>query len=395
LKTQNRGEVIMANHTAKKSFNAHNLSFLNQPEMAERILKMQKALRKSLTAEEKKSDIPVIDLSLYETDPEAWSACFIFNLSKYGFAIFKNHGINEQEIESVYDAVKKLFAQPKEILDQYNVDATSQRGYSVFGRERHYKSNNTNPDMKEFFQFGPDNLTKKELEENQLPSNVWPKEVPEFKTRLQKLDQQVQNIQDIVLTAIGIVLESDKENYADDYFKYADTIWRTIHYPALEGVEDTGGERSASHTDGGFATLLLSSNQKGLVVQPDKNDPSTWLRPETGSKYIIMNVGRILDRMTKGYLPATWHMVEKPEDPTIARVSIPRFIWPNDRFEIKEYDCPPPLLQNAGRQTLTDELIKKHPVGQTIHEFRKGTLSLMKDAKKHTPTSSRKAHKPK
>lgn len=384
----------MANQTAKKSFNAHILKFLDQPEMAERILKMQKAIHASRTKEERKSDIPVIDLSLYDTDPEAWSACFVFSLSKYGFAIFKNHGINEQEIESVYDAVKELFAQPRDVLDKYNVDATSQRGYSVFGRERHYKSNNTNPDMKEFFQFGPDSLTDKELADNQLPANTWPTEVPEFKNRLQKLDKQVQSIQDKILNAIGTVFEPEEENYAEDQFKYGDTIWRTIHYPALEGVEDTGGERSASHTDGGFATLLLSSNQKGLVVQPDKNDPSTWLRPETGSKYIIMNVGRILDRMTKGYLPATWHMVEKPEDPTIARVSIPRFIWPNGDFEIKEYDCPPPLLQNEGRRNLTDELIAKHPVGQKIHDFRKGTLSLMKDANKYGKKKT-KASKPK
>ncbi len=365
----------------QNGFNAHFLEILNAPEMVDRIFKMQTALKKSLTQEEKQSDIPVIDLSLYDKDPEAWAACFVFNLSKYGFAIFKNHGINEAEIEAVYDSVKELFAQPEKVLKDYNVDETAQRGYSVFGRERHYSSDNTNPDMKEFFQFGPESLTEEELKQYGLQGNIWPKEVPAFKNRLQKLDSQVEIIQNKILTALGIVLTQDC-NYKD-HFKYGETVWRTIHYPALKDVEDTGGDRSASHTDGGFATLLLSSNQKGLVVQPDKNDPSTWLRPDTGSKYIIMNVGRILDRMTQGYLPATWHKVEKPEDPTIARVSIPRFIWPNADFEIQEYQCPRARIQNKGRIDLTNELIKKHPIGQKISDFKKSTLSLMKDAKKH------------
>lgn len=361
---------------------ANDLGFLNNPDLAADIITMHTALDESLSADEKASEIPVLDISLYDKNPDAWAYCFVYRLAKYGFALFKNHGLSCDQIETVYDEVRTLFTRPQDELEAYSVHANGKRGISVFGRERHYSSDNTNPDMKEYFQFGPENIPADIMEEHGIAENLWPKEQPSFKKALLTLSDGLDTIQRKILTSIGTVFENKGTEF-ESQFHFGETLWRTIHYPALESVEDTGGERSASHTDGGFCTLLLSSNQKGLVVQPDKDKPETWIRPETGSKYIVMNVGRILDRMTKGYLPATWHKVEKPEDSGISRVSIPRFIWPNNTFKLYEFECPAPLASNKGRDDLTNGLIDKHPIGQDIKTFRETTLSQYKDAKEH------------
>ncbi|MBK66595.1 MAG: hypothetical protein CMP22_00510 [Rickettsiales bacterium] len=361
---------------------ANDLNFLNTPSLSSDVLEMDRKLKDSLTKAEQQSEIPVLDISLYEENPEAWSLCFVHRLAKYGFALFKNHGLDTDQIEDVYNEVRTLFNRDPKELEAYSVHANGKRGISVFGRERHYSSDNTNPDMKEYFQFGPENIPHDVMDKLGIAANLWPKEQPSFKAALLNLSQGVDRVQTIILSAIGHVFEGNGQEFVEN-FKYGETLWRTIHYPALDSVEDTGGERSASHTDGGFCTLLLSSNEKGLVVQPDKEKPETWIRPETGSQYMVMNVGRILDRMTKGFLPATWHKVEKPEDNGVARVSIPRFIWPNNDFSLYEFDCPAPLASNKGRDDLTNSLVQKHPVGQDIKTFRETTLSQYKDAKEH------------
>lgn len=114
--------------------------------------------------------------------PEA-RECFVQALGNalqdIGFFALVDHGIDQNLIDDCYAVAEKFFSLSENSKQNYELGIGGQRGFTSFGRE-HAKDHKA-PDLKEFWHVGrelPANYVAKEA----FPKNVWPSEIPEFKT---------------------------------------------------------------------------------------------------------------------------------------------------------------------------------------------------------------------
>ncbi|RUS69151.1 hypothetical protein EGW08_023079, partial [Elysia chlorotica] len=113
-----------------------------------------------------------------------------------------------------------------------------------------------------------------------------------------------------------------------DTISEPDTLLRILHYPAMQGNEEPGAVRAAAHEDINLITLLPIASSPGLqVLSPVTNE---WYDVPCDSESIIVNIGDMLQEMTKGEYIATKHRVVKPEneEANLDRISAPCFIHP-------------------------------------------------------------------
>ena len=269
--------------------------------------------------------VPVIDIQDYR-NPERRNQ-FITELGDamkyFGFVRVKGHKVGPIITDPAYDVAKRFFAQDEDTKQKYVVEGgAGQRGFTPYLSES--AKGNDKPDLKEFWHVG------RELEPFDdlfavYPRNLWPNEIPEFKSAMLDLYNALEETSDILLKGLAIYLDQEE----DAFTKLTDsgnTILRSLYYPALEGVEVIPGAiRAAAHEDINFITLLISSSASGLqLLTRDK----TWLDIDAEPGEIVADVGDMLSRVTNGFLPSTTHRVINPDDSTTARYSMPFFVHP-------------------------------------------------------------------
>jgi len=128
--------------------------------------------------------VPSLDLADFTgNDPEKkkkFVAALGEAYNNIGFVAIRNHYLSDGLSAELYDAIKKFFSLQDSVKQKYEIPGLAgQRGYIGKGKE-HAKGRNTG-DLKEFYHVGQtvvgDDPIKKEY-----PDNVWPDELPEFKT---------------------------------------------------------------------------------------------------------------------------------------------------------------------------------------------------------------------
>lgn len=355
---------------------------------------MQVELDKARTPAERASGVPVVDFSLFDKDPVAFSYVFVDSLAKNGFAIIKNHGVAQSVRDAAFDATKELFTRPESYTSQYVVEGSGyQRGVIPFGAEIHKPPRqlahlplfNQKGDMKYSFSAGPEagpKLSPVDALKNGLLANVWPDEPRDFRRKLLEYNAQMDATAEKVQKALGVGLGVG-ENFLAEKMRLGDHLLRTHLYPARETVKETGGDGIGVHTDRCFFTLLLAreqqqpgAGQKRLVVLPNIEDPATWVGIDTGSGHMILNIGKAFDRATRGYFPATYHGVFNSKDPSEERTSGPKFYWVGYEEKVFEIACPPPMHPSPAQAELSRELISDFPAGKaTFHDLRRGMSS--------------------
>jgi isopenicillin N synthase-like dioxygenase len=107
----------------------------------------------------------------------------------------------------------------------------------------------------------------------------------------------------------------------------ADNLLRILHYPPLDGSEETGAVRAAAHEDINLITLLPAATSPGLEV---KDTWGQWHAVSTDPGMIVINSGDMLKETSRGYYPSTTHRVVNPSGPEarISRYSMPFFLHP-------------------------------------------------------------------
>ncbi|ESZ18473.1 hypothetical protein X737_18050 [Mesorhizobium sp. L48C026A00] len=79
--------------------------------------------------------------------------------------------------------------------------------------------------------------------------------------------------------------------------------------PIPKGRDTTGGDQGVgAHKDGGFLTLLLQDDNKGLQVEYD----GSWVNVDPIPGTLVVNIGELLELASNGYLRATVHRVVTP-----------------------------------------------------------------------------------
>jgi isopenicillin N synthase-like dioxygenase len=249
---------------------------------------------------------------------ESFSAQLFSALQRFGFVILRDHGIPATLLNSAYELSAAFFAQPLEIKQRYT---RGPRGFTPFRTER--AKDASVPDLKEFWQIGPEDQSAMENDPTQAP-NVWPDYPPRFKETFLALHAALENTGRVLLEALTPGLDVPLD-YFESRARGGNSVLRLIHYPPVpEGVE-RGSVRSAPHEDINLITLLVPARGPGLQLL-DRD--GQWLPVNAGPNDLIVDSGDMLARMTNDVIPATTHRVVNPEGPNVSRYSLPFFVHP-------------------------------------------------------------------
>lgn len=280
--------------------------------------------------------IPSLDLEDFYKGNAAGKQKFVETLGEaynnIGFVAIRNHFLTSEMQQRLYEAIKKFFALPEDVKKKYEQPAIAgQRGYTGKGKE-HAKGRNTG-DLKEFYHVGQE-LPQSELTKEGYPPNIWPAEVPEFKSAALDVFKALEKTGTFMLRAIALYLNL-VENYFDDKIKNGNSILRPIHYFPIENPQEVPQDavRAAEHGDINLITLLMGASADGLQVL--RRD-GKWIPITALPEQLVVNVGDMLERLSNKKLKSTIHRVVNPPRNLMntPRYSIPFFMHPRSEMSL-------------------------------------------------------------
>ncbi len=281
-------------------------------------------------------EVPSLDLADFTSGDPVRKNKFILDLgvayNSIGFVAIRNHYLTPDLSERLYSVIKKFFALPDPVKQQYEIPGLAgQRGYIGKGKE-HAKGRNTG-DLKEFYHVGQEVYDNDPIKK-EYPDNVWPAELPEFEEIALEVYRRLENTGVQMLKAIALYLNLS-ENYFDSKVKHGNSILRPIHYFPIENPDAVPADavRAAEHGDINLITLLMGASADGLQVL--RRD-GKWISITALPEQLVVNVGDMLERLTNKKLKSTIHRVVNPPRHLMnkPRYSIPFFMHPRSEMSL-------------------------------------------------------------
>lgn len=267
--------------------------------------------------------VPVLDLSRLEQGASEHRT-FLLDLRTaardVGFFYLGGHGISASEIAEVLDASRRFFALPEaDKLAIEMVKSQQFRGYTRAGGELTKGA----ADWREQLDIG--------VERQSIPQepgvapwtrlqgpNQWPSALPDLKPALLAWQAKATAVAIRLLKAFALSLDQPEDAFDAIYRDSPNHRMKIVRYP---GRDATGGDQGVgAHKDGGFLTLLLQDDNKGLQVEYD----GSWVNVDPISGTLVVNIGELLELASNGYLRATVHRVVTPPA-GVERISVPFF----------------------------------------------------------------------
>lgn len=298
-----------------------------------------------------KQTIPVANLQDYLSGDPARRRRFIDTvgaaLQDLGFFALEHHGIDQGLIDKAYGLTHKFFELPDGTKKSYErLDWHGQRGYTSFGRE-HAKDSKA-PDLKEFWHVGRETWSRPATAGERRLNNLWPSEVPEFKSVMLDLYGNMERCAVSILEACAEYIGEPRDTFtsiAED----GDTILRVIHYPPVPGDAHPASVRAAAHEDINLITLLVEATAGGLeLLQRD----GTWMPVHALRGHIIVDTGDMIQNMTNGVLRSTTHRVVNPDNSRERRFSMPFFVHPRGEAALNPLESC--VKRQGGRKSYPD-----------------------------------------
>jgi isopenicillin N synthase-like dioxygenase len=275
--------------------------------------------------------VPTLDLRQYHTDRPGFVGQVRHAYSTLGFCCFSGHGLDPVLLENAYRSFRDFFLLPPQVKQQYFLAGKSgTRGYTPFKTETAKSA--CHADLKEFWHVGREEVANDHPYRKLMLDNVWPSEIPDFRTHALALYNAMEQIGRQVLrpmaTAIGL-----PEDYFLPMTAHGNSILRALHYPPVR-LDDLPAIRAHAHEDISFITLLPASRGAGLELLTLEGE---WVPVAPEENAIIVNVGDMLQRLTNNVYRSTTHRVVNPVDEAShrSRYSLPFFLDPNPDFLIK------------------------------------------------------------
>jgi isopenicillin N synthase-like dioxygenase len=248
-------------------------------------------------------------------DFEAPNAAKLFakSLRETGFAVLKNHPVEEALLKAVYNEWDDFFNNiNKHLYVNKNANEFCQNGYYPANTETAKGSHQA--DLKEFYQFYPQ--YKLPVEISDLSRCLFDKSFFVAQTLLEWIEKETPSKQFKYLNEpLKNIIEGSQN-----------TLLRVINYPPLSGEEEKGAVRAAAHGDINLLTILPASTQPGLQVMDIEGK---WINIECDPNTLIVNIGDMLSKASDGYYPSTIHRVINPTDESAMkknRMSMPLFL---------------------------------------------------------------------
>ena len=245
---------------------------------------------------------------------------FVTSLKDSGFAVFYNHPVDINLINTVYDEWASFFESDEK--HDYLFDLEKQDGYFPIKSEN--AKNSKIKDIKEFFHiYLPWGRIPEDLKENTL-----------------KIRQELKKVGiDLLKSIDDLTPDNIKQNFSmplhDMIEKSESNLLRIIHYPPLiDEKDDKQAIRAAAHEDINLITILISGSQPGLQVLTEEGE---WAEVKSDPGWLVINIGDMLQECSKGHYPSTTHrVVNPPIDSNESRFSMPLFLHPRDEVVLSE-----------------------------------------------------------
>ncbi len=273
-----------------------------------------------------------------QKEPEIFVSDLYSGLTDCGFVVLRDHGISKADLDKAYALIKAFFDLPLETKLKYDSGRGGARGYTAFGREN--AAGNAYSDLKEFWHIGQEPAPTSRYA-GVYPQNIWPDELPEFKTHLRKIYTQLETLGRTMLSALTgpLGLES---TFFEEMSKDGNSVYRLLHYPAVEGLDTAHSMRAAAHADINLVTLLLGATDSGLEILGKEGE---WIPVESTSDEIVLDTGDMMSRLTNDVFPSTIHRVINPSRLDCSRYSMPFFLHPHSEASLA---CLPQCEGEAG-----------------------------------------------
>ncbi|MEC7985628.1 MAG: 2-oxoglutarate and iron-dependent oxygenase domain-containing protein [Myxococcota bacterium] len=289
--------------------------------------------------------VPVVDIRNFQADRTAFIQKLGDAIRDFGFVRVRGHAVSSDVTDPAYDVAKRFFSLDAAVKNRYLIKGgAGQRGYTPYLAE---SAKHTDiPDLKEFWHVGRELPQEHPLSKAYVP-NVWPQEIPGFRSVMLDLYGALEKCSNILLRGLALYMEQEEDRFTsitDD----GNSILRILHYPSLEGQRVIpGAVRAAAHEDINIITLLITSTSSGLQLL---NRKGQWIDINVEPGEIVADSGDMLSRVTNGYLPSTTHRVVNPDDSTSERYSIPFFVHPRPQSILsvlsnckgEKFPSPPP-----------------------------------------------------
>lgn len=267
--------------------------------------------------------VPVLDLSRFEQGASE-RRTFLADLRSasrdIGFFYLAGHGISWAEISEVLTATRRFFALAEaDKLAIEMVKSSQFRGYTRAGGEL----TKGKADWREQLDIG---VERQPIAQGPgIPAwtrlqgpNQWPAALPELKPALLAWQAKATAVAIRLLKAFALSLDQAEDAFDPIYREQPNHRMKIVRYPGREATGDDQGV--GAHKDGGFLTLLLQDDNKGLQVDYD----GSWVDVDPIPGTLVVNIGELLELASNGYLRATVHRVLTPAE-GIERISVPFF----------------------------------------------------------------------
>ncbi len=302
--------------------------------------------------------LPIVDVSaLVQEDPARLDAT-VHSLrqaaSEVGFLYVTGHGVSAELVAGLEQVARDFFALPMESkLEYYIGKSKNHRGYVPPGEEVFYGQSK---DTKEAFDLSRD---LPDLDygpaSRLLGPNVWPREVPAFRSAVTAYYERVFSLGRALLRGFARALELPAFHF-DAHLQRPPSQLRLIHYEPAEVGSDTMG--IGSHTDYECLTILHAT-APGLQVM---NGAGQWVAAPPVPGAFVVNIGDLLEVWSNGVFVSTSHRV--------LPVAAPRYSFP--LFFTVDYETrvePLPHLSHEGARH-APLIAGEHLLAQTMQSFR-------------------------
>lgn len=297
-----------------------------------------------------KQSIPVVSLKAFQEGSANERDRFVDTvgnaLTDLGFFSVEDHGVDMKLIDKAYSIAEEFYRLPDEKKKRYeNLTNKGQRGYISFGRE-HAKDSKA-ADLKEFWHVGRE-LPAGHALNKVYPENIWPTEIPEFKTVYLELFRQIETCAMTLLESCALYVGESKDRFTS-IAKDGNSILRVIHYPPVAPDRDPESIRAGAHEDINLITLLCEATAGGLeLLQRD----GTWRAIHALKGQIVCDTGDMIQNLTNGVLRSTTHRVVNPDNSRDRRFSMPFFVHPRSEASLNPLETC--IKRQGGKKTYRD-----------------------------------------
>ncbi|KAF9970733.1 hypothetical protein BGZ73_006500 [Actinomortierella ambigua] len=285
--------------------------------------------------------IPVVDFSLFHTDPEECARQIGVASQGVGFFYLKNHGVDQDMIDRMFAQSARYFAQDMPEKLKY-LNKSQNIGYIPFLLEKLDPNNamDMKGDNKEAFNICAKSATSELTDVFSMFDVATREEVIKFFKDLYAVSQRVMQC---FALALKIPEQHGGMHFFDKSHVWEDesgTTLRFLHYPQQDC--DPGVPSAGAHSDYGSCTLLLQNRIPGLEVQASRvHDNVPWVPAPVIPGTILVNIGDLLQTWSNGLLKSTKHRVVFHEmQRTSPRYSIACFIHPSNDTRLDAIPSP-------------------------------------------------------